>query len=97
MRLPVTLDERQDGVDRGFVGANQHTAAAQVAQIPDGSFRFLGQSQQPLRVIAQEPSGVGQRRILGRAIEQTLADALFEPPHRLAHCRLCTVQLHRRA
>ena len=57
-------------------------------------FGLLGQAQQPLGVVAQEPPGVGQRGVLGGPVEQPLADALLEPPDRLADGRLGPVQLH---
>ena len=88
-------DERQHGVHRRFVGADQHPAAAQVAQVADGNLGFLGQAQQPLGVVAEEPSGVGQAGILGRPVEQPLADTVLEPLDRLTDGRLGTVQLHR--
>ena len=94
MRLPEPGDERQHDVHRRLVGANQHAAAAQVAQVLDGNLRLLGQAQQPLGVVAQQPPGVGQGGVLGGPVEEPLADALLEPPDRLADGRLGPVQLH---
>ena len=94
VRLPEPLDERQHGVHRRLVGADQHAAAAQVAQVLDGAFGLLGQAQQALGVVAQQPAGVGQRGVLGGPVEQPLADALLEPADRLADRRLGPVQLH---
>ena len=96
MRLPEARDERQHDVDRRFVGADEHAAAAQVAQVLDGALRLLGQAQQTLGVVAQQAPGVGQGGVLGGAVEQPLADALLQPADRLADRRLGPVQLHGR-
>ena len=74
----------------------QHAAAAQVAQVLDGAFGLLRQPQQPLGVVAEQAPGVGQRGVLGGAVEQPLADALLEPADGLADGRLGPVQLHGR-
>ena len=94
MRLLEVGDERQDDVHRGLVGANQDAPAAQVAKVLDRDFRFLGQAQEPLGVVAQEPSGVGQGGVLGCPVEQPLADAFLQAADRLADGRLGSVQLH---
>ena len=83
-------------MDRGFVGADEHAAAPQVAEVLDGRLRLFRQPEQPLGVVAQQAAGVGQRGVLGGAVEQPLADALLEPPDRLADRRLGPVQLHGR-
>ena len=95
--LAEPVDERQHHVHRGLVGPEQHAAAPQVAQVTHRRFGFFRQPQQPLGVVAEQPARLGERRILGGAVEQTLADALFEPFHRLAHGRLGTVELSGRA
>ena len=94
VRLAVPLNERQDGMDRGFVGADEHAAPPQVPQVLDRGFGFFGEPQQALGVVAQEPAGVGQRGVLGGPVEQPLADAFLETPHRLADRRLGAVKLH---
>ena len=96
MRVAVALNERQDGVHRGFVGADQHPPAAQVAEVLDRGLGLFREPEQPLGVVAQEPARVGQRGVLGGPVEQALADAFLEPPHRLADRRLGPVQLHGR-
>ncbi len=96
MRLAEASDERQDGVNRGFVGPDEDSSASQVAQVLDGPLGLLGQAQQTLGVVPQEASGLGQRGILGGAVEQPLADAFLEPADRLADGRLGPVQLHGR-
>ena len=96
VRLAEAGDQRQHGVHRRLVGANQHAAAAQVAQVLDRALGLLGQAQQALGVVAEEPAGVGQGGVLGGAVEQPLADAVLEPADRLADRRLGAVQLHRR-
>ena len=95
VRLPEPGDERQHDVHRGFVGADEDAAAAQVAQVLDGALRLLRQAEQPLGVVAQQAPGVGQGGVLGGAVEQPLADALLEPADGLADRRLGPVQLHR--
>jgi hypothetical protein len=81
-------------MDRGFVAADEHASAAEIAEVAHGMFGLLRQPQQPVRVIAKQATGIGQGRILGRAIEQAFADAFLEPPHRLADGGLGPVQLH---
>jgi hypothetical protein len=87
-------DEGQHRVDRCFVGPDQHPAAAEVAQILDRAFRLLGQPQEPIGVVAEEPAGIGQRGVLRRSIEQPFADTILQPPHGLADRRLRPVELH---
>jgi hypothetical protein len=94
MRLAEPGDEREDDVDRGFVGADQDAPTTEVTEVLDGNLCFLGKAEQALGVVAQEPSGVGQGGVLGRPVEQPLADALLQPPHRLTDGRLGAVQLH---
>ena len=60
----------------------------------DRAFGFLRQAEQALGVVAQQAPGVGQRGVLGGAVEQPLADALLEPADGLADRRLRPVQLH---
>ena len=96
VRLAEARDQRQHGVHRRLVGADQHAAAAQVAQVLDRGLGLLRQPEQALGVVAQQPAGVGQGGVLGGAVEQALADALLEPADRLADGRLGAVQLHGR-
>ena len=65
--------QRQQRVDRRFVGADEHPAPTQVAQLPHRRLGLLGQSHETLPVVLQDPSGVGQRAALGRSVEQLLA------------------------
>jgi hypothetical protein len=95
MAVAEALDERQHRVNRRFVAADQHAAAAEIAQVLDRFLGFLGEPQQAVGVVAQEPAGLGQRGVLRGAVEQPLADALLQPPHGLADRRLRAVQLHR--
>ena len=81
-------------VHRGFIGADQHASAPQVAEVADRAFRLLGQAEQALGVVAQQPAGVGEGGVLGCAVEQPLADALLEPPDGLTDSRLRPVQFH---
>ena len=74
---------------------DQDAAAAQVPEVLDGRLGFLRQPEQPLGIVAQEPARLGERGVLGGAVEQPFADALLQPPDRLADGRLRPVQLHR--
>ena len=96
-RLPEPRHQRQQRVHRRFVGADQHAAAPQVAQLAHRRLGFFGQPHQPLAVVLQHPAGVGQRAALRRAVEQLLAEVVFEAPHRLADGRLGAVDLGRGA
>ena len=89
------VDERQHGVHRRFVGADQDAPAPQVAQVLDRAFGLFRQAQQALGVVPEQPAGLGQRGVLGGAVEQALADALLQPPDRLADCGLGPVELRR--
>ncbi len=92
--LSEARDDRQHDVHRRFVGADQDAAAPQVAQVLDRAFGFLGQAEQTLGVVAQQPAGVGQGGVLGGAVEQPLADVLLETADGLADRRLRPVQFH---
>ena len=96
MRFAEPRDERQDDVNGGFVGADQDAAATQVAEVLDGHLGLFGEAKQALRIVPEQPSGVGQRGVLGRPVEEALADALLEPADGLADGRLGPVQLHGR-
>ena len=76
-----------------LVGPDEHAPAAQVAQLAHGLLGFLRQPHQPLRVLAQHAAGLGERPLLGRSIEQALAQLVLQAPDGLAHRRLRAVQL----
>ena len=97
MRVVEALNQRQDDVDGRFVDPDQNASSTQVTQLLDGGLRLFRQSEQPVGVIAKETPGVGQRGILGGAVEQPFADALLEPSDGLADRRLGAVELHGRA
>jgi len=92
MLLPEALDQRQQDVDRRLVRADQDPAALQVAQVAHRAFRLLRQAHQPLGVIQQHPARLRQLAVLGRAVEQPLAEVLLQPADRLAHGGLRSVQ-----
>ena len=73
MRLAEPRDERQHDMHGRLVGADQHAAAPQVAQVLHGDLRFLGKAQQPLGIVPQQAPGVGERGVFGRPVEQALA------------------------
>ena len=95
MRVAEAVDERQQRVHRAFVRADEHAAAAQVAQLADGLLGFFREAHQPLRVVAQHAAGLGQRALLRRSVEQPLAELVLEPPDGLADGRLGPMQLGR--
>jgi hypothetical protein len=96
MRLSEPRDDRQYDVHRGLVGADEHAAATQVAQVTDGAFGLFGEAQETLGVIAQQASGVGQCGVLRGAVEQAFADTFFETADSLTDGRLRPVQFHGR-
>ena len=46
-----------------FVGADEHAAAPQVAQLAHRRLGLLGQPHQPLRVVLQHAAGLGERAV----------------------------------
>ena len=94
--ITETLNKRQDDVDGRFVDPDEDASATQVAELLHGGLRLFRQPEQPVGVIAEEASGVGQGGIFGGAVEQPLADTLLQPPHGLADRRLGPVELHGR-
>ncbi len=70
--------------------------ATQVAELLHRGLRLFRESEQPVGVIAEEASGVGQGGVFGGAVEQPLADTLLQSPHGLADRRLGPVELHGR-
>ena len=96
MSLAESRDERQHGMNRGFVGPDEDSPATQVAQVLHRALGLLGQAEQALGVVPEEASGFGQGGVLGGAVEQPLPDAFLEAADRLADCRLSPVKLHGR-
>jgi hypothetical protein len=94
MRLAEPRDQRKHRVHRCFVAADEHAPAAEIAQVAHRMLRLFRQPQQTIGVVAKQAPRIGERGVLGRAIEQALADAFLEPAHRLTHGRLRSVQLH---
>jgi len=95
--LAEAADERQQRVHRRLVGADQHAAALQVAQLADGRFRFLGEPDEPLPVVLEHPARLGQRPGFRRPIEELLAELDLQTPHCLADRRLRAMHLGGRA
>jgi len=91
--LPKPRDDRQQRVDGRLVRANEHAAAAQVAQIADRRLGFLGEPHQPLPVVLQHPAGLGERSGLRGSIEELLAQLQFETANGLADGGLRAVHL----
>ena len=96
MRLTELGDERQHGVDRGFVGADQDPPAPQVAKVLDRAFSLFREAEQTLRVITEKAPGLGQGGVLGGPVEQAFPDRFLQPADRLADCRLGPVEFHGR-
>ena len=91
--LPAeVLEERQQDVDRRFVGADQHAPPLQIAQVADRGIRLLRQPHQPLRVVEEHASGLGELAVLRRPVEQALAEVVLETLDGLADGRLRPVQ-----
>ena len=80
-------DERQQAVDGAFVGADEHAAALEVAQLADGRLGLVGQAHQALGVVLQHAARLGQPAVLRRAVEEALAQLVLEAPERLADGR----------
>ena len=91
--LPEARHQRQQRVHGRLVGADQHAAAAQVAQLAHRRFGLLGEPHEPLPVVLQHAARVGQRAALRRAVEQLLAEVGFETPDGLADGRLRAMHL----
>ena len=88
-------DERQQRVHGRLVGADQHAPPPQVPQLAHRLLGLLRQPHQPLRILAEHAARLGQRALLGRAVEQPLAQLVLEAPDGLADRRLGAVQLGR--
>ena len=90
------LDVRQQAVDGGLVGADDDAAAADLLQLAHRRLRLVGQPEQPLRVVLEQPSGLGQRAVARRAVEEPLPQLVLDAADRLADGRLGPVQAPRR-
>src|SRR6266581_7277248 len=69
----------------------------QIAQLPNRAVSVLPEIQHLLRKVEEHTPRSRQRAVLRRAIEQRLAEFIFQPPDRLAYGRLSAVQRFRRA
>ena len=52
----------------------------------------LGQPEQPLGVVLEQPAGLGQGAVAGRPVEQALAQLVLDAADRLADGRLGPVE-----
>ena len=75
-------------MDGRLVGADEHASPAQIAQLAHGRLGLFREAYEPLAVVLQNLSGVGERAGLRRPIEELLAEIEFEPSHGLTDCRL---------
>ena len=87
-----SLDERQQRVDGGLVGADEHAPAPDL-QLAHRRFRLRRQPQQPLGVVQQQAPGLGQRAVFDDRSKSRSPELVLEPPDRLADRRLRPVQL----
>ena len=94
MRRAEALDQRQQRVHGRLVGADEHAAAPQIAQL---AHRRLGLLGEPHAAAARSPAAARPASVsvpfLRRAVEQPLAELVLEPPDGLADRRLGAVQL----
>ncbi len=67
----------------------------QLAQFAERAGGIIAQVEQPLGVFLQHAPGVGQPAVARRAVEQGLAEILFQLVNRLAYRRLGAMQLFR--
>jgi hypothetical protein len=67
MRVAEARDQREHRVHRRLVAADEHAAAAEIAQVPHGMLRLFGESQQAVGVIAEQAPRVGEGGVLGGA------------------------------
>ena len=81
----------------GFVGADEHAAAPQIAQLAHRRLSFLCEPHEALTVVLEHAARVGQRAAFRRAVEQVLTQVVLEAPDRLADRRLRAMDLGRGA
>ena len=93
MRRANGLDERQQGVHRRLVGADDDPAAAHLLQLADRRLGLGGEPQQPRGVVLQQPPASVSVAVARRPIEQPVAQLVLEPADRLADGRLRPVEL----
>ena len=88
--------KRQQAVHRRLVGADDHPAAPDLLQLPDGRFGVGGQAEEPLRVVLQQPAGLGQRAVADERSNSRSPSSSSSRRMRLADGGLGPVQLLRR-
>ncbi len=90
------LGQHRQQVERGkFVGGDAQLAALQLAQFGQRSGGIVTQVEQPLGILLQHAPGIGEQAFAGGAVEQRLADFLFQLVNGLADRRLGAMQLFR--
>ena len=99
--LRVTLaepgDQREQRMHCGFVGADEDPAAPKIAELTHRRFGLLGKAHQPLAVVLEHATCIGQRSALRGSVEQLFTEIGLQPAHGLAHRRLSAVDLRRGA
>jgi hypothetical protein len=61
MGLAEALDEGKGGVHRGFVGADQYPASAEVTQVLDGGLGLLREAEQSLGIVPESVASLVAR------------------------------------
>ncbi len=93
VRPGEAIEEGQQRVHGGLVGADDDAPAANLLQFAHRDFSVGGERQQPSGVLLQQAAGLGQGAVADGPIEQAIAELFLEPPDRLAHGRLGAMQL----
>ena len=88
-----TIDDRQQAVDRRLVRPDDDPAAADLLELPDGRLGLAASRSSRVRVVLEQPAGLGQRAVARGAVEQPLAQLVLQPADGLADRRLGPVQL----
>jgi len=83
------LVEHGEQIEAGvFVGGEQQTATVERTQLFEGTGGFVAETEQPLRIIAEEFAGRGEGAVAGGALEEEFAKVALELANDLADGRL---------
>ena len=75
---PAKFGQHRQQVERGeFVGGDAQLAALQLAQFSERAGGIVAQVEQPLGILLQDASGVGQQAVARGAVEERLAHILL--------------------
>ncbi len=88
METPEFSQDRQQ-IKRGeFIGGHHQLAFLQFAELDQSLARIQPQIEQLFGILLEDASGIGQRAVARRAVEQGLSDLDFEFADRLTDGRL---------